>query len=256
MGMFTVTAACGCFIGNGRGTNQDNFCFNKKHLPVPNKGLKNVLKCNPSTEEPILFAVFDGMGGEKRGEEAALLSATVFSRELKKTEEIALSGKELLYTACEKANACVIAHAKELQLGTMGTTVAALYIYQDEVVSCNVGDSKLFRIRDQQMVQISKDHTDEEILTAMGVNKKPVLLQFIGMNTENMLIDPYITRGDLQAGDVYLACSDGLTDVLTCDEIYAIVSSFDVVEAAQQLLAAVNKANGMDNTTVMVMKVV
>ena len=89
--VFTLNASCGSFIGNGRNNNEDNFYFNKKHLPVPNKGLKNPIKCKGSTDDPIVFALFDGMGGECKGEEASCLASEVFAEEFKKLEEIAES---------------------------------------------------------------------------------------------------------------------------------------------------------------------
>ena len=174
--VFTLNAACGSFIGNGRNNNEDNFYFNKKRLPQANEGLRNPLCCSNSTEEPILFAVFDGMGGECRGEEASCLASEIFSEEYKILEELVLSGRDFMYNACEKANEAVNNLRLEKQLSSIGTTVAALFLFQDEAVSCNVGDSKIFRIRDKKMLQISKDHTDEEIMTAIGVQKKPVLL--------------------------------------------------------------------------------
>ena len=79
--VFTINASCGSFVGNGRNNNEDNFYFNKKHLPVPNKGLKNPIKCKCTTDDPIVFAVFDGMGGESKGEEASCLSSEIFSEE-------------------------------------------------------------------------------------------------------------------------------------------------------------------------------
>lgn len=253
--VFKFNACCGCFIGNGRENNEDNFYFNKKHLPIPNMGLKNPIKCSGSTDDPLVFALFDGMGGEACGEDAACLASEVFSREVKKLEELAFSGKEFLVSCCEKANKEVNGLKKEKLVGTMGTTVASLYLSQDEVVSCNVGDSKVFRVRDRQMLSISKDHTDAEIISAMGINKKPVLLQYIGMKDTEMLIEPYTSKGEIKSGDVYLLCTDGVTDVLDINEIYETVCNNDAYEAVKTLLGRVDKLGGADNATVIVIKI-
>ncbi len=253
--VFTINASCGSFIGNGRNDNQDNFYFNKKRLPIPNKGLKNPLKCTKETNDPILFALFDGLGGECRGEEAACMVSTIFGEEVKKLDELALSGKEFLYETCEKANKAVNELRECKQLSSVGTTVAALYVSQDEVVACNVGDSKIFRIRDKRMIQISEDHTDEKIMSAMGIQKKPVLLQYIGIPDTEMAIEPYVSKGDLHSEDTYVLCTDGVTDVLNTDEIYEIVCNHNADTAVRQLLAEVNKKDGTDNATVIVMKV-
>ena len=84
---YKIDASCGVFTGCNRDSNEDNFYFNKKHLPAGNKGLKNPLKLSADTSDSILFAVFDGMGGETRGEQASCRACEVFAEELKKTEE-------------------------------------------------------------------------------------------------------------------------------------------------------------------------
>lgn len=253
--ILNIDAACGSFIGNGRGTNEDNFYFNKKHLPANNKGLKNPLKYTGNTAEGILFAVFDGIGGEVNGEEASGTACQVFSEEFKKMDEIVLSGKEFFLRACQKANDEVNRISEKKKIGTMGTTMAALYFVQDEVVGCNLGDSKIFRIRQNQMIQISEDHTDEKILLSMGVEKKPVLLQFIGIPNTEMMIEPYISKGELQGEDTYVICSDGVTDILNVEEIYDIVSKNDANSSVNYLLGEVNKKDGSDNATIIVIKV-
>lgn len=254
--MFDIEAACGCFIGNNRENNEDNFYFNKKHLPEMNKGLKNPLKCTLNTNEPVFFAVFDGMGGEAYGEKASFIASEVFSDEFKKNEELAISGKEFISVACQEANKKINCILKEEYVSTMGTTAAVLYFSQNEVVAGNVGDSKIFRIRDNKMLQISEDHTDEKILKSMGIEKKPVLLQYIGIPDTEMAIEPYISKGDLLSGDIYISCSDGVTDVLDVDKIFEISGTFDSADdVVRKILAQVDLADGADNATVIVAKI-
>lgn len=253
--MFKMEAVCGCFLGNGRSHNEDNFYFDKKHLPQENQGLKQPIQFQTTTREPVLLAVFDGMGGEKRGEEAACRACEVFAEEVKQLDELVIPGKELLYRACHKANQEVVKIATTNQCGTMGTTVAALYFFGDEVCACNVGDSKIFRIRNKQMVQISKDHTDEKIMSAMGINKKPVLLQYIGVPDTEMAIDPFVSKGEISSGDIYIICSDGITDVLSANEIYQIVEKGDSLEeVVRKIVGKVDSLNGSDNATIIMVK--
>lgn len=254
--VFTLYASCGCFLGDDRSNNEDNFYFNKKHLPIQNKGLKTPLQCTGTTSEPVVFALFDGLGGGGRGEEAACLASEVFHKETEMLVELAISGKEFMYRACEKANVAVNALREKEQLSTMGTTVAALYLSQDEAIACNMGDSKIFRIRNGNMIQISEDHTDEKIMAAMGIQKKPVLLQYIGVPDTEMAIEPYVSRGDIQSQDVYILCSDGVTDVLNTNEIYEIVCENSVDASVRQILAEVNNKGGADNATVIVIEMV
>ena len=104
------------------------------------------------------------------------------------------------------------------------------------------------------MMQISEDHTDEKIMTAIGIKKKPVLLQYLGVPATEMAIEPYISKGEIQNGDIYVLCSDGITDVLNMGEIYETVSAMDVEESVAQLIAKVKINNGMDNATVIVVR--
>ncbi len=251
----SFSSACGSFIGNDRESNEDNFYFNKKRLPNTNKGLKNPLQFDTTTTDPVLFAVFDGLGGESRGEDAAYLACEIFAKEYKSLEEIALSGKEFMLKTCEKANKKIIELAQDNQLTAMGTTVAALYISSAEVVACNMGDSKIFRIRDKEMVQISQDHTDEKIMKAIGVSKKPVLLQYLGVSDELMSIDPYITKGEVQKDDIYILSSDGVTDAISLSDLYNLALKYEPKEAVQQILALVDKQNGADNATLIIIKI-
>lgn len=253
--IFKIDASCGSFIGNGRNNNEDNFYFNKKHLPEKNKGLKNPIKCSSNTADAILFAVFDGMGGEMNGEEASRRASEVFAEEYKKLDEIAFSGKEFMITACQKANDAINEISQMKKLGTMGTTVAALYFSQDEVVACNMGDSKIFRIRDNQMMQISEDHTDEKIMMSMGIKKKPVLLQYLGIPDTEMAIEPFIARGDVRDKDTFILCSDGVTDILTPEIMYALAKDRTSEDIVRTILAEVNKNDGSDNATIIVAQV-
>ena len=254
--IFTVRAACGSFIGHGRENNEDNFLFNGKHLPVPNSGTQIPLEWRGNTAQPQLLAVFDGMGGECKGEEAALLASRCFAEVSKQQADTALTGRELLQCACQRANAAVNDYRKSQLLTSIGTTVAALWLCQDQVVSCNLGDSRIFRVRDRKMFQVSEDHTDAKILAAMGIAKKPVLLQYIGVPERDMVLEPYITRGQLQPGDVYILCSDGVTDVLSPQELYTLTERCEPEIAVKQILAQVDSRNGADNTTVIVVKIV
>ena len=253
---FDMEAACGCFCGNARDRNEDNFYFKKKRLPIRNRGLKSPLKFSGDTDEAVLFAVFDGMGGESKGEEASGIASEVFAGEVKRLDDVVMSGKEFLIQTCTRASEAISRYAKENQVGTMGTTVAALYFAQEEVFSCNVGDSKVFRIRGGQMAQISEDHTDEKLMTTMGLSKKPVLLQYLGIPQKTMVIDPFVSRGDLQREDYYIICSDGVVDSYSPSELYEAVKRCKRPEdIVTDVLTSIAKRDGKDNATLIVAKI-
>ena len=253
---FNIEAACGCILGNGRDQNEDNFYFHKKRLPVNHKGLKSPLKFKGSTDDTVLFAVFDGMGGGAKGEEASFTASEIFASEIKQLDEFVIDGKEFLINTCTKASKEIYQISRKKQVATMGTTVAALYFPQDEVYACNVGDSKIYRIRSGQMTQISRDHTDENISSNIGVKKKPVLLQYLGVPDNAMTIDPYISKGDLQRNDVYVICSDGVTDSISASELYEIIKRIPKPdEIVKTTMGLINQRNGADNATLIIVRV-
>ena len=253
--MMSISAACGCSVGDGREHNEDNFYFHKKHLTIPNKALKNPIKCKENTENPVAFAVFDGMGGASKGEVASKIAAEVFSKEFKVLDEIVFTGKEFMLRTCEKMNTAVNSFRKENQLSTMGTTFAAVYFDMNEVVAANVGDSKIFRIRDSKMHQLSEDHTDANIMASVGINKKSVLLQYIGVPQTELTIDPYVSKGDIKSCDIFVLCTDGVTDTIGTNELFKIIiSKDDVCDAVRDVMAQININNGSDNATIIVIK--
>lgn len=143
----------------------------------------------------------------------------------------------------------------EKQVAIMGTTASAVYFAQDEAVACNIGDSKIFRIRNSQMMQISEDHTDEKIMNAVGVKKKPVLLQYLGIPDTEMELEPFISKGDIEAGDVFIICSDGVTEAVTVNEMYEIIKQNNANDSVKRILAEVDKKDGFDNATVIIAKI-
>ena len=254
--IYEIKAACGCFIGTARDNNEDNFLFGGKHLDKENVGVKTPVEFEGKSNENIVFSVFDGLGGHACGEEASFCAAKAFLREEEELRTVVMSGKEFYAKAVYKANEEICLSAKQSGMKGMGSTVASVSFFQDEVYACNVGDSKIFRMRDFQMAQISEDHTDEKILRAIGSTKKPSLMQYLGIPAEEMTIEPFITKGELQKDDIYIVCSDGITDVLASNEIYDFTkNSASLSNAVKNILNEVNVRNGADNATIIIAKV-
>ncbi len=248
-------SACICFIGCRRENNEDNFCFNGKHLPQQNNGIRFPLEYSSSTENNQLFAVFDGLGGEAYGEKAAFIASEVFLDEYERFDKLVVPGSEMLEDMCTKAHSAIIGQLNGDNVYSAGSTVAALYLLGEEAVICNVGDSRIYRIRDNEMTLISKDHTDGRILEAMGINKSPVLLQYLGISDTGKTIEPFISRGKLKSGDVFVLCTDGVSNVISADEMMKAVKCSDAYDAAAEIIRMVEAVNGSDNATVIVIKI-
>ncbi len=243
--IYKVFYSCVSHIGNCREINQDNFFCGGKYLDSCFLPLEFPLTGCITHEKPELLGIFDGMGGEECGEVASLLAS----------REAALAGlsgepAEDLLKFCHSANAKICDYAERNGVRCMGTTAALLAFTKHGIALCNIGDSRIFRFAEGGLRQISVDHVG---VSAYGM--KPPLSQNLGIPPSEMVIDPYIARGHYNNGDIYLICSDGLTDMLTTDEITEILErGFN--GAAERLLGRALKNGGKDNVTIIVCRVV
>ena len=218
-----------------------------------------------------LAAVCDGIGGEAAGEVASEMAAKGLCVLPQK------AGREGIDRILKDINLKIAASAKEMG-NKMGCTFAGVYFENDRAFICNVGDSKVFLLRDGSIRQMSLDHTAVAQQIKMGLissekdapeNIKHTLTQNIGTDPEEFGIEPYHAEEiQLKKKDVFLICSDGLSDVVDDDEKEIILSkwrgfcfttqsSFDALEkTAEELIDTALKAGSKDNITVVIVKVV
>lgn len=248
--VFRLEAACLCDTGRLRKNNEDNFYFNGQCLPVENRGLSHPLSGVFSPGKNAFFAVFDGMGGENYGEYAAFAAADCL-RSLDGVQNGA-ADKAGLEELCLRLNDAVVETARKMSTGRMGATLAALSFTAGAVAVCNLGDSRAFRFRDGVFLQLSVDH----VSSRMGRSRaKAPLIQYLGIDPEEVVVEPYIAGEPLASGDWYLLCSDGLTDMLSNLEIVSILSRADTAAGcAEELVRAALDRGGRDNVTVITIR--
>lgn len=242
-----VKAACGCVLGNMRNRNEDNFYFNGYYLPEGNDALSDVLSAEFPLPEGAFFAVFDGMGGESYGDVASFLSAQTFAEQVHKIRN--LPGD--LVDICMKANEKLCKVAKTRRVQTVGSTAAMLCIKNGLLHIANVGDSKVFLMRQGKISQISRDHTDQNILRLFDKPKrKPRLTQYLGIPRTEMIIEPFFLSIPYQDGDRVLVCSDGLTDSLAEDDIGKIlITAPSATDGVYHIVERALAMGGKDNIT-------
>ncbi len=252
-----LNAACACNIGLVRMNNEDNFLFDGKCMEAENRGLKKPVFSNLSlSDAPVCLAVFDGMGGEEFGELAAFAAAKSLKESLTRLSDFVVPEKRFLSESCQSMNCAVYEKAQELGASHMGTTSAILLFSGHDVYACNLGDSKAFRFRNGEFMQLTRDHTDADFFQEKGIQRKPPLTQYLGIDPEEIQIIPHIAKGTILTGDQYLICSDGLTDMLSNVEICSIMSLAESVEACvETLVNQALKRGGKDNITVIVARV-
>lgn len=251
---YTMQAACFCHTGKIRRNNEDNFYFDGKCLEQENKGLRHPVCIEDTLKNGFCIAIFDGMGGEHFGECAAYTAARQMQQAEKKVADFWVSEKKYLNRMVTQLNEAVVEIQKELCTNRIGTTMVGLYFSGRYVYVCNIGDSRAYRLRNGEFLQLSVDHVEKGVTKE---KRKVPLTQHLGIDPEEMLIEPHIAKGELQKGDMYLLCSDGLTDMLTNFEISDIMlKSEDAEDCVQSLITGALERGGRDNVTVIVCKLV
>ena len=241
---YEIRYSCTSHVGKLRDMNQDNFICDGLFMDEENRTLKFPVSGTYDKDHPVIFGVFDGMGGAECGEVASLIAAG-------KAAQVTIEDDPLrpLLDLIRTANQDICEYVNSNDLKLMGTTAAMVIFTNEEAMICNVGDSKIFRFRGQELKQISEDH--------VGIphnGKKPPLSQCLGMPDGRTVI-PHIEREDLEEGTTYLICSDGLTDMVTIGEITDLIQTTDFSRLCMLLQEKALEHGGRDNITIVLCRV-
>ena len=236
---YRIDYCCLSDTGRVRRQNQDNLYF-PGHEPEPEAPLAGGMAEGsvPAPAQPV-FGVFDGMGGEARGEMAALIAARAASR-------FDFSGPDGLVRFCREANRRVCAWAEAHDVACMGTTAALMRFSGASAEACGLGDSRVYHWRDGALRRLTRDH----VYPAPG-GVKPPLIQFLGIPEDQLRLEPCLAAVSPEVGDRFLACSDGLTDRVPARRIGEALARGSAREAARRLMALALEAGGKDNITLM-----
>lgn len=249
---YQIEYAYTCHIGKIRNNNEDNFWCCGEFMNAQNQGMSHIQSgCRKQSELPVM-AVFDGMGGESCGEMAAFLATESCDLHYQEEKEhIRREGNKFLVDACERMNQAICDYGRENRIDSMGTTAAMLAFGEEFVYGCNLGDSRIYRSSSEKFCQISEDHT----LGRHFLGKAP-LTQYLGMQEENLKLEPSVSVYPITEGDRYLICSDGITDMLSDGEIADIFTrEIPIEETVQVLVERALKKGGRDNITVILCEV-
>jgi len=227
------------------------------------------------TDADIGLAVLaDGMGGYNAGEVASGIAVAMLTTEMKQ----ALSEREpheldgggeplavkLVRENSAKANSAIYQTAKsQPQYSGMGTTLVVALFYDNRMTVGHIGDSRLYRLRSDRLEQVTRDHSllQEQIDSGMITKEQARHSQNKNLVTRAVGIDPQVEAEvhtyNVQPGDIYLLCSDGLSDMVSDEDIEATLSSMksNLPLAAKQLIQSANDGGGRDNISVVLVRV-
>jgi len=205
-----------------------------------------------------LFVVADGMGGAQAGEVASRLAAETFARGLPNDG----TSEQRLEVRVRDANTRIHELSQQdRSLNGMGTTITAAYLDGDELTLAHVGDSRAYLLRDGELSRLTRDHTLVEELVRRGEltedeaaehPQRSIITRALGPEPD---VDIDLRTHRAQPGDVVLLCSDGLTGMISEQDVAEILSRARSLEhAGNQLVQAANEAGGRDNITVVLFR--
>lgn len=211
---------------------------------------------------PPLFAIADGMGGAKAGEIAAGIAADTFEAALPNTTDAdAIAG------VIAEANRRIWERSlADPETAGMGTTVTVALVDEDAgtVVFGHVGDSRAYRMRDGKLEQITTDHSlvaelvESGVLTPEEAEHHPQRSAITRALGTEPTVEPDVFTVDVAPGDLFLLCSDGLSDMLSEEQIAAAIerADGDPDAAGKELVKDANARGGDDNITVLLFEIV
>src|SRR4051812_1954641 len=222
-----------------------------------------------------LVVLADGMGGYNAGEVASGMATTVIVTEMrqilasarpyeldqKNNQEIAA---RMVREQVLKANSSIYQAAQsQPQYAGMGTTLVVALFYDNKLAVAHIGDSRLYRMRSEQLTQVTKDHSllqeqiDSGLITkeqARQSANKNLVTRALGIDPT---VEPEIHEYETQVGDIYLLCSDGLCDMVTDEDIGMALQTLggNLGLCAQHLVQTANDNGGRDNVSVILVRV-
>ncbi len=212
------------------------------------------------------FVLADGMGGHKAGEvaskECANYLCALFRQSFSSSLPSLVLTQERLSEMIQQVNLMIYQMGRENPgLKGMGTTLCCLLFHPEGLIYGHVGDSRIYRFRAHQLEQITQDHSLLRELIELGQLSEQQAEDFLYKNIitkavgTEPFVKPTIKHTSVEVGDVFLMCTDGLTDLVNHEDIQTILQEAPEQEIAKQLVKRAKQKGGYDNITVVVVKV-
>jgi len=216
--------------------------------------------------EEQFCALADGMGGHQAGEIAAKEAVSrlcqLFHEQVASSSKTMEETKRILYVLIQEVNSFIFRMGREREMWHgMGTTLCCLCFHPEGLIYGHVGDSRIYRFRRSQLMQLTHDHSLlREMLDLGQLNSqqasefayKNIITRAIGTEP---YVEPSVQNASVEVEDLFMMCSDGLTDLLSHDEMEQILSCTPEVEMHKQLVKRAKLRGGYDNITVVLVKV-
>lgn len=204
-----------------------------------------------------LFVVADGLGGHQGGKIASALAVNTLGEFFHQPSD--LTPREFWRRAFAAANQRIFTESlQDFRLHGMGTTCSALLMKSNHISFAHVGDSRIYRLRERHLQQLTIDHTlqQDRPPSATGESHRRITIITRALGTQAEVEIDCEPELDLAEGDIFLLCSDGLYSEVTDAAIEQVLLNHPPAEACHKLIDLANANGGRDNITVGVIKIV
>lgn len=221
-----------------------------------------------SISELNFFALADGMGGHRAGEVASKEAVKIFCQLIQRYHARKKGAtfheiREVYPYLIEQVNSHVYELSRnDEQLKGMGTTLCCIQFFEHGVLYAHVGDSRIYRLHRGKFEQLTSDHSLLKELRDLGHTNASEIPEFLYKNIitraigTEPVVEPTVQTCRLVDGDIFLMCTDGLSDLLSSHEIHDILKKNEQLEdCVTKLISMARERGGHDNITVVVMKV-
>ena len=241
--MVILDVSAASWTGRVRSQNEDMVLVDNRFIREDTYQTQIVL----SREDRLMIAVADGMGGHNRGDIASndtLRNLHYFFYDIPSCLNVN-DFNEAMAGWLESINNYIASKGRaDEQYKGMGTTLVGLAYYNNDFYSLNCGDSRLYRFRDHQLAQLTTDHS---LSNLEGDEKRSnIITNCIGGGSKSSFIDMVTMTNEIMPKDVYLLCTDGLTDMLSDKAISELLEG---KADANTLCSAAIEAGGIDNVS-------
>lgn len=252
-----LSSAVVCGPGKIREKNQDNYYIDGMYRANPSD--TSVLRLQSGICGGAVYAVADGMGGERHGEIASLIAVrSAWKIDIRR-------GRDELMQYLFDRNDELCRFITDNGGAQSGSTFVGLCICGRTAEVINIGDSRAYLLRGSFLTQLSQDHTAVRQMVELGAVSPEAarrhpdrhrLTQYLGIFPDEMIIEPNLVTVEIRSGDVFLLCSDGLYDMVEDERIQKILTAVGgLPEKASELFSAAMDAGGKDNITVLLVHV-
>lgn len=216
-------------------------------------------------KEENFFVLADGMGGHQAGEiasrEAVERICALFQQHLDVMKDLQVA-KQMLVHLIQEVNIAIFHMGYEnVGLRGMGTTLCCVFLHPEGLIYVHVGDSRIYRFRAGHLTQLTRDHSLLRELIDLGQLNEEQAEDFLYKNIitkaigTEPFVEPSVESTSLESGDLILMCTDGLSDLVSFEEIQNVMRENPVKEVAHLLVEKAKRQGGYDNISVIVIKV-